>query len=506
MKLFHDSFKTLGNRARAGIVALAAALIVSGAWWRGVAANGQAVTPAPAVATVTAPPVTGRALAGRDSYADIVKVVSPSVITIRTQGRVKASTTQFEGDEFFRRFFGDPGEGGFGRRGQQMPRTQRQRALGSGVVMSPDGYILTNAHVVENAEEIRVDLNDGRTLTAKVIGTDAPSDLAVLKVDATGLHPAAVGNSDAVQVGDVVLAVGNPLGLGQTVTMGIISAKGRRTGAGDGSYEDFLQTDAPINHGNSGGALVNTRGQLVGINSQILSSTGENIGIGFAIPVNMARHVMDDLRKDGHVRRAQMGVVAQSITSELAESLGLKSTNGAVVTSVADDSPAERAGFKRGDVITSFNGQAVADSNALRNRVADAAPGSKASVGIVRDGSEKTLTVTLAERSGERAARSDSGPASDDKTALGVSVSPMTPEIARELGVARDTHGVVVESVNPDGRAAAAELRAGDIIVEVDRHPVNGVDELRAAVRKSTDKPLLLLVHRKDGDLFLTVR
>src|SRR5204863_7271708 len=276
----------------------------------------------------------------------------------------------------FQQFFGNRRA----PRGQQQPRTFKQQALGSGVIVTTDGYVLTNFHVVDGADDIQVDLNDDRTLTAKVIGTDKPSDLALLKLNGGDLHAAALGDSDAVKVGDVVLAVGNPLGVGQTVTMGIISGKGRSTttGVGSASYEDFLQTDAPINHGNSGGALVNTKGELVGINSQIMSSTGENIGIGFAIPTNMARHVTDQLRKDGKVHRSQLGVTIQPVTPDMAASLGLKEVGGIIISSVAPASPAERAGLKQGDVIQSFNGEAVKDINSLSNRVADTAAGSSA--------------------------------------------------------------------------------------------------------------------------------
>src|SRR5439155_15422591 len=369
-------------------------LLLTGAAWRGVVAQSSSGVHA-------APPVTSpimHAVAGaRDSYADVVKVVAPAVVTIRTQGKARVSPTdfpgdQFQGDDFFRRFFGEQ----FGGRPNmpnmpRMPRSPRQRALGSGVLVSGDGYILTNFHVIDGADDVRVELTDGRTLAAKVVGSDKPSDLAVLKINGSDFHALALGNSDAVQVGDVVLAVGNPLGIGQTVTMGIISAKGRSTGVGDGGYEDFLQTDAPINHGNSGGALVNTRGELVGINSQILSSNDGNIGIGFAIPVNMAKNVMEQLRTHGKVTRSQLGVTVQTVTSDLAESLGLKQAHGAVVSLVAPASAGERAGVKRGDVIESFNGQPVHDTNTLRNRVAEGGPGRTAELVINRDGSEKNL-------------------------------------------------------------------------------------------------------------------
>jgi serine protease Do len=504
----------LSQRAvRASVAVAASALLVAGATWHGLAANTPATTQPAAQAALAAqgaPAPSSRVLVGgRDSYADVVKVVAPGVVTIKVEGRAQVRPTQFGDDEdLLRRFFGDQfGFPGQGQRGQRVPRTFRQRGLGSGVVVTGDGYILTNNHVIDSADDIRVEFTDGRSLKAKLVGADKPSDLALLKVDATNLPTVAVGNSDAVQVGDVVLAVGNPLGIGQTVTMGIISAKGRSTGSGDGSYEDFLQTDAPINHGNSGGALVNLKGELVGINSQIVSQSDGNIGIGFAIPANMARHVMDDLRKDGRVRRAQLGISIQPMTSDLAESLGMKQVKGVIVSAVTPDSAADRAGVKRGDVITTFNGQPVQDYNALRNRVADMAPGSTATVGIVRDGSEKTLNVKLDEAAVSRTGRDrDTADGSEDKAALGISVAPLTPDVAAEAKLPRNARGVVVQDVNPDGRAADAGIQAGDIILEVNRQPVQSIEELRAAVRKSADRPTLLLVNRDGHDIFVTVR
>jgi len=379
--------------ARNYVLALVAGFaFLTGAAWRSVAPKVDAAQPSSTARVETvATPIQHAVAGGRDSYADVVHVVAPAVVTVRVEGRAKMSPTQFQGpgDDFFRRFFGDQfGQGEQPDRGGRRFRAPKQRALGSGVIVSSDGYILTNNHVVDGADEVHVELTDGRTMSAKVIGTDKPSDLALLKVNATDLHPLALANSDNVQVGDVVLAVGNPLNIGQTVTMGIISAKGRSTSAGNGSYEDFLQTDAPINHGNSGGALVNTKGELVGINSQILSPSDGNIGIGFAIPANMARHVVDELRTNGKVTRAQLGVTVQNVTSDMAQSLGLKQVGGVIVGSVQSGSAADRAGIKQGDVILSFNGQPVHDMNSLRNRVADTAPGSSASVVFSRDGSD----------------------------------------------------------------------------------------------------------------------
>jgi serine protease Do len=494
---------TLTRRAaRAGLAVVAVALLVTGAAWRGWT-DQSAVAHA---ATVTSP-ITHAIAGGRDSYADVVDVVSPAVVTVRAEGHARASSTQFQipDDDFFSQFFGNRSERGQPR---LQPR-QKQSALGSGVVVTTDGYILTNNHVVEGADTINVDFTDGRTVSAKVVGTDKPSDLALLKVTAPNLHAIALGNSDAVRVGDVVLAVGNPLNVGQTVTMGIISAKGRSTTVGDGSYEDFLQTDAPINHGNSGGALVNTKGELVGINSQILSVSDGNIGIGFAIPVNMARHVMDDLRTKGKVTRAQLGVTVQGITADMAASLGLKDTRGAIVSGVTPGSAADRAGVKRGDVIEAYNGQPVHDINTLRNRVADAGPGTTADLTIERDGSEKHLSVKLDEASPQRVARLDGDKSrenGDESAALGVAVEPLTPELAARVGAPKDAHGLVVDDVSPDGRAADAGLRQGDVIEEVNRQAVSTIEDLRAAVRKSSSRPALFLISRQGSDLFVTVK
>jgi Do/DeqQ family serine protease len=490
--------------ARTSVAVAAAGVLMGTATWHGLAASPHA---APAAATVSTP-IAHAIAGGRDSYADVVDVVSPAVVTVHASGKARMSQTQFEvPDDFFGQFFGQRGN-----TPRQMPRQQRQNALGSGVVVTTDGYILTNNHVVDGADSVSVDFTDGRTLTAKIIGTDKPSDLAVLKVSGSDFKAVAFGNSDAVKVGDVVLAVGNPLNVGQTVTMGIISAKGRSTDVGDGSYEDFLQTDAPINHGNSGGALVNMKGELVGINSQILSNSDGNIGIGFAIPANMARHVMTDLRTSGKVTRAQLGVTVQTVTPDLAESLGLKQTQGVIVSGVAEGSAADHAGLKRGDVITSLNGQPIRDMNSLRNRIADAGPGSTADLEIVRDGSEKHVSAKLEALDTKRLARNggDEGQSDNDgaadRTALGISVAPLTPELASRLRLPKDVRGIVVEDVDPNGRAADADIRPGDVIVEVNRQAVTSVEELRTAVHRSTDKPTLLLINRQGADMFRTVK
>ena len=430
------------------------------------------------------------------TYAPVVEKVAPAVVTIRAERMVRNVNQQLPDHPFFREFFGDQ----FGRR---QPPEWREGGMGSGVIVRPDGYILTNNHVVDKAEVVNVELTDGRSFKAKVVGTDAPSDLAVLKIDGQSLQTLTLADSDNVRVGDVVLAVGNPLGIGQTVTLGIVSAKGRATGGtGDGSYEDFIQTDAPINRGNSGGALVSTTGELIGINSQILSPSGGNIGIGFAIPANMARNVMSQLIEHGKVRRGRLGVTIQGITPALAESMGLSGTTGALVSDVEDGSPASKAGLQPGDVIIALNGESVKDSNVLRNEIAALQPGTDVKITVRRDGKEQVLTATLAElKSAEVDAPGRRG--DDREGAFGLAVEPLTAARARELGV-QGSSGLVITNVSPGGRAAAAGLRPGDVIEQVDRKAVNNGDELRTALNNGT-KPALLRVQRGGVTLFVAL-
>jgi Do/DeqQ family serine protease len=426
------------------------------------------------------------------------------VVTIRSERRVRAAEQfPFSDDPFFRDFFGD-------RFRNAQPRNQErlQRGLGSGVIVSADGYILTNHHVIDGAEEIKVELNDNRSFAAKVIGSDPPSDLAVLKIETKGLPVLPLGDSDRVRVGDIVLAVGNPLGVGQTVTMGIISAKGRQTGLSDGSFEDFLQTDAPINQGNSGGALVNTNGELIGINSQILSPSGGNIGLGFAVPANMAKNAMDQLIKSGKVRRGMIGVTIQPVTSDLASSLGLSDARGALVSSVQSGSPAERAGIRRGDVIVAFNGSPVTDSNSLRNQVARTQPGTDVTLTISRDNREQQVLVSLGELPAERMTASSEGSSGGSDTGkLGIRVEPLTAALADRLNLRGGVvQGLVVTDVDPVGPAADAGIRENDVIEEVNRQPVRSVADLQSAIQRSGSKPSLLLINRGGNSLFLTVR
>ena len=313
---------------------------------------------------------------------------------------------------------------------------------------------------------------------------------AVLKIDEGGLSPLALADSDKVQVGDIVLAIGNPLGIGQTVTLGIISAKSRRTGLSNGSFEDFLQTDAPINRGNSGGALVNSNGDLVGINSQILSPSGGSIGIGFSIPSNMARDVLDQLVKNGKVTRGQLGVVVQPVTEDIAGSLKLNNANGVIVSQVQPGSAAERAGLKRGDVILALNGNLVSDPNSFRNEIAGTPPGRTVTLRIWRDGSEQELRPTLGEfvreeRTSRPTEKSSPERGGSDSGRLGLAVQPLTPALASQLGIGPDTQGLVVVEVDPFGPAADAGIQRGDVIEQVNQQPVRSVADLRAAVERA---------------------
>lgn len=459
-------------------------------------------------------------------FSSIAKVVTPAVVTINTESRTRAQQRLPFFMDPFRDFFNNPDqddEAPSPRRRQtpqnpQNPQTPQGRGrllpngVGSGVIVSPDGYILTNNHVVEGADRVRVELNDRRVFTAKVVGTDPPSDVAVLKIDATDLPTIPFGDSNAVEVGDIVLAVGNPLNVGQTVTMGIISAKSRSTGTGGGSsYEDFLQTDAAINRGNSGGALVNLNGELIGVPSQILSGTGGNIGIGFAIPSTMARKVMDDLIRSGKVRRGMLGIRIRSFDAETAEQFGYNSTKGALVEVVDPGSPAEAAGVKRGDIVTEFQGQKIEESSQLRNLASQTAPGTSVKIKVWRDGGERELTAKLVEMDptkveAEPSSRPSEGGEEVGGALSGVKIETLTPDLGRRLNLPDSVRGVIITDIDPESAAYGSGLRRGDVIEEVARQPVTSVGEFNAAIQKIGKKNFLVSVRNQAGQRFVLVR
>jgi serine protease Do len=439
------------------------------------------------------------------SFAPIVKKVAPGVVKIVVTSKASNIAVP-EGfgfnDPFWRRFFGD-------QSGRQTPNRQlntpRQHGLGSGVVVTKDGYILTNNHVVDGAEDVKATLQDGREFTAKVIGRDPKSDVAVIKIDAKDLPVVPMADSDKVQVGDIVLAIGNPFGVGQTVTTGIVSATGRGN-LGIEDYEDFIQTDAAINPGNSGGALVDVEGRLIGINTAIFSRTGGNQGIGFAIPSDLARNVMDSLIKDGHVSRGYLGVMIQDVNPALAQEFKLKETAGALVGDVVPKGPADKAGLKNGDVVLEYNGKKVPDSRRLRLAVGETKPGTTVPVKILRDGAAKTLEVTVQQLPGsEQLAQNNTSNSKDNGTLNGVGVADLDQQTRQELKLQDSLKGVVVTEVQPDSPAAEAGLKQGDIIQEINRHPVKTAEEAVKLTENPKDKVTLLRVWSNGGSHYVVV-
>ena len=402
----------------------------------------------------------------------------------------------FFNDPFFRQFFGDQG-------GQMRPRPEREQSLGSGVIVTPDGTILTNNHVIDGASDIKVMLSDNREFQGKVVGTDPKTDIAVIKIAATGLPTLPFGDSSKLQVGDVVLAIGEPFGLHGTATMGIVSATGRGS-LGIENYEDFIQTDASINPGNSGGALIDLHGSLIGINTAILSGGGGgNEGIGFAIPINMARNVMNQIVEHGKVVRGYLGVYIQDVTPALAKQFGLQQGGGVLIGDVSSDTPASRAGLKKGDVVTAMNGQPVNAANQLQVQISQMAPGAVVKLTVWRDGKSQDVNVTL----GELPETAEKGtPGESNASSLeGVEVQNLTPDIAQQLNLPSATHGVVVTSVDPSSAAASAGLQRGMVIQEVNHKPIGNVTEYNQALAGAHGQSVLLLVNQGGVTQFVVI-
>jgi len=443
---------------------------------------------------------------GYSSFAPIVKKVAPAVVKVvvtvqadDAQGQESPGPNTPFNDPFWRHFFGQPGMP-HGR-----PHNPLEHGLGSGVIVTKDGYILTNNHVVDGAREVKVTLQDGREFTATVIGHDPQSDIAVVKIDANNLPVVPLADSQKVQVGDIVLAIGNPFGVGQTVTQGIVSATDRG-GMGIEDYEDFIQTDAAINPGNSGGPLVDVDGRLIGINTAILSRTGGNQGIGFAIPSDLARTVMTSLVEYGHVTRGYLGVTIQDVTPTLAREFNLKDSTGALVGEVLPKGPADRAGFKDGDVVVQFNGKEVRDSRQLKLTVAETKPDSKVPVEVLRDGSAKTLEVTVGRLPGSPEMAQGGGENGQDTGALkGVGVGDLDSRTREDLKIPENVQGVVVTQVQADSPASEAGLKTGDVIESIDRHPVKSAEEAVQLTQNAKEKRTLLRVWSDGGSHYLVV-
>jgi serine protease Do len=442
------------------------------------------------------------------AFSSVAQKVSPSVVFIQVESTQKIGGADISSpfdDEIFKRFFGDRFPG-FSQ--PQQPRERRSVGQGSGFVFSLDkgifsdkAYILTNNHVVEGADKIRVKFQGGQELSAKIKGADPKSDIAVLEIDDPGVPALALGNSGELDVGEWVMAFGNPFGLSHTLTVGVVSAKGR-TSLGISDYEDFIQTDAAINPGNSGGPLVNLDGEVVGINTAIFSRSGGYMGVGFAIPVNMAKNIARQLLDGGEVRRGYLGVVIQNLTPELADSLDLKQRRGILISQVSEDSPAGRAGLKPGDLVIGYEGESVSDVGAFRNRISLTPPGTQAKLDVIRDGREIQIETTIGELDEARMA----GERTESTTELGLTVQTLTPELRRQLG-ARIQKGVVVTEVKPGSIAAMAGIRVGTVITQVNRKDVTTAEDFAAQLEKSAgDKRVLLLISHEGMTRFIVLR
>lgn len=480
----------------AGIAGLGAALI----WSYTPLTTSHASNSSPS--TEPRPVAVGSVLPA-SGFTDVAKTVTPAVVNITTSGaeevsdggRRRGRPEDFFGSPFGPRRFGPPME----------PKERRGGGQGSGVIVSPDGYVLTNNHVIAGAKTVTVTLPDKREFKGRIVGTDPKSDVAVVKIDGSQLPTIPWGDSSRLQVGEYVLAVGNPFGLNSTVTLGIVSALGRGH-MGITQYEDFIQTDAAINPGNSGGALVNTKGELIGINTAIFSQTGGYQGVGFAVSSGMSKPIYESLVKTGKVVRGYLGIGIQDLNHDLAKSFGVKGSNGAVVTDVKEEGPADKAGIKQGDVILSYQGISVDDAVTLQRAVTRSAVGSKATVKVLRDGHEQELSVTLAELPDtQQVAKAEIE--SPDQPLAGLAVQELDRETAQELGLKGKIQGVVVTNVDPESEAERAGLMPGDIIREINRKPVTSMKEFdRAASSLKKGQTVLVLINRRGASLYLSAK
>lgn len=469
------------------------------------ASSPAAATPTPAALTMSTTP--------SDGFTEVAKVVTPAVVNITTVTIEKVSKSRGIPDEWRERmeeFFGGPGapfgpRGFRGPQGYGEPREHRVGGQGSGVIVSPDGYILTNNHVIDGARTVNVTLPDKREFSGKIVGADPKTDLAVVKIDGQNLPTVSWGDATKLQVGEYVLAVGNPFGLNSTVTLGIVSALGRGH-MGITQYEDFIQTDAAINPGNSGGALVNTKGELVGINTAIFSQTGGYQGVGFAVPTSMGKSIYESLVKNGKVVRGFLGVSIQDLNQDLAKSFGIKDAKGALVSDVRDDSPAGRASLKQGDIITTYQGSPVEDAVALQRLVTKTAVGTRVTIRVIRDGQEKDITVKIGEQPDTiKIAKTETD--ESDYAFAGVTVQDLDRDTAKELGVKGKAQGVVVTAVEPDSGAEKAGVMRGDVIREINRQPVKSVkdfEEVSSGLKKGEN--VLILIDRRGNALFLSAK
>ncbi|HMU56145.1 MAG TPA: DegQ family serine endoprotease [Nitrospira sp.] len=499
-----SSFHVLGRKAglAVAVVALGATLLLGAQPFMASHASESPGAAPVAAAVPVAVPAAG--------FTDVAKAVTPAVVNITTVLTEKSGDGRNVPDELRERmdeFFGGPfGPRGFrGPQGPPEPRGHRGGGQGSGVIVSADGYILTNNHVIDGAREVTVTLPDKREFTGKIVGTDPKTDLAVVKIDAQNLPTVIWGDASKLQVGEYVLAVGNPFGLNSTVTLGIVSALGRGR-MGITQYEDFIQTDAAINPGNSGGALVNTKGELVGINTAIFSQTGGYQGVGFAVPTSMSKPIYDSLVKNGKVVRGFLGIGIQDLNGDLAKSFGIKDVKGALVSDVREDSPADRGGLKQGDVIVSYQGSPVEDAVALQRMVTRTAVGAKTTLKLVRDGHEREVTVTIGEQPDtSKVAKAEA--VEKDYALAGLAVQDLDRDTARDLGLKGQPEGVVVTGVAPDSGADKAGLMPGDVIREINRQPVKSVKEFEkvSSIVKKGDN-ILILINRRGNALFLSAK